>query len=142
MKNRVLHSSQSIELLIKQVVGMAMKVHRTLGSGFAETVYRNAMCIELTKARLTFESHPTISVNYEGIEVGVFQADLIVEKKLIVELKAVDVLLSVHAAQLINYLAATRIEDGLLLNFGSSSLEFRTKTLHYRKNQEPPNLQA
>jgi GxxExxY protein len=140
MKNRVFIKSPN-DLLIQQIVGLAMKVHRTLGSGFLETVYRNALSVELQKANLPFESHPTISVMYEGFEVGVFQADLIIEKKLIVELKAVDVLLSVHATQLINYLAATKIEDGLLINFGSASLEFRTKNLNYRKNQESPNLQ-
>jgi GxxExxY protein len=142
MKNRVFHEPQMNDLLIKQIVGLAMKVHRTLGPGFAETVYRNALIIELRKAKITFECHPTLNVMYEGNEVGVFQADLIIEKKLIAELKAVDTLISAHATQLVNYLAATKMEEGLLLNFGSSSLEFRTKTLHYRKNQEPPNLQT
>ena len=142
MKNRVFPITQSQDNpLTKGIVGIAMKVHRTLGSGFLETVYRNALVLELHKAGIAFECHPTLSVMYEGTEVGVFQADLIIEKKLIVELKAVDTLNSAHATQLVNYLAATKIEDGLLLNFGSASLEFRTKTLHYDKNQEPPNLQ-
>jgi GxxExxY protein len=79
---------------------------------------------------------------YEEEEVGVFQADIIIENKLIVELKAVETLTSAHATQLINYLAATKIEEGLLINFGAASLEFRTKTLHYNKNQEPPDLQS
>jgi GxxExxY protein len=142
MKNRVFAMSQSNELLSKQIVGLAMKVHRTLGCGFAETVYRNALLVELREANLAFEVHPTLSVMYEGTEVGKFQADIIVAKRLVIELKAAEVLLSAHATQLVNYLAATKIEEGLLINFGASSLEFRTKTLHYRKNQEPPNLQT
>jgi GxxExxY protein len=142
MKNRVFAIPQKEELLIKQIVGLAMKVHRTLGCGFVETVYRNALVIELRKANIPFECHPTLSVMFEGTEVGVFQADLIIENKLIIELKAVDMLASAHAAQLINYLAAAKIENGLLINFGTTSLEFRTKTLHYRNNQEPPNLQT
>ncbi len=129
------------EQLIKQIVGLAMKVHRILGCGFAETVYRNALVIELRKAKIAIECHPTLSVMYEGTEVGVFQADLIIERRLIVELKAVEYLTSAHASQLVNYLAATKIETGLLINFGASSLEFRTKTLHYQKKQPPPNLQ-
>jgi GxxExxY protein len=131
---------QSNELLSKQIVGLVMKVHRTLESGFVETVYRNALVLELRKANLSFECHPSISVMYEGAEVGVFQADLIIEDRLVVELKAVEALNTAHASQLINYLAATKIEEGLLLNFGAGSLEFRTKTLHYRKDQLPPNL--
>ena len=133
---------QPQNLLSRQVVGLAMKVHRTLGCGFAETVYRNALIIELRRANISFECHPTLSVMYDGTEVGVFQADLIIEKNLIVELKAVETLVSAHATQLINYLAATKIENGLLLNFGSTSLEFRTKTLHYHKTQEPPELHS
>ena len=133
---------QPNDLLAKQIIGLAMKIHRTLGCGFVETVYRNALVIELRNAKIAFECHPTLSVMYEESEVGVFQADLIIENKLIVELKAVDALASAHATQLINYLAATKIENGLLINFGSTSLEFRTKTLHYHKTQEPPNLQT
>ena len=133
MKNRVFATQQPLNLLAKQIIGLAMKVHRALGCGFVETVCRNALVIELRKANIAFECHPTLSVMYEGTEVGVFQADLIIEKKLIVELKAVEVLTSAHATQLINYLAATKIEEGLLLNFGATSLEFRTKTLHYHK---------
>ena len=142
MKNRVFRMPQTDELLIKQIVGLAMKVHRTLGCSFVESVYRNALVIELRQAMIAFECHPTLSVMYEGVEVGAFQADLIIGDKLIIELKAVDTLASAHATQLINYLAATKIENGLLLNFGSTSLEFRTKTLHYHKTQEPPELHS
>jgi len=139
MKNRF-HNPQPNDDLARQVVGLAMKIHRTLGSGFAETVYRNALAHELRKADLAFECHPTISVIYEGIEVGVFQADLIVEDKLIVELKVASGISEEHCSQLVNYLAATKIEHGLLLNFGASSLTFRTKNRTYNPTSQTPDF--
>ena len=133
MKNRVF-GMQTENVLAKQIIGLAMKVHRTLGCGFSETVYRNSLIIELQKANIGHQVHVPLSVMYEGVEVGVFQADLIINNRLIVELKAVENLLTAHSAQLVNYLAATGIEDGLLLNFGARSLEFKTKSRTY-----PPN---
>jgi GxxExxY protein len=124
MKNRLQNSQQSDNVMIRSIVGLAMKVHRTLGCGFVEAVYRNALVIELRKAGMSFELHPTISVIYEEEEVGVFQADLIIEDKVIVELKAASALTDEHCVQLVNYLSSTKIEDGLLLNFGARSLEF------------------
>jgi GxxExxY protein len=140
MKNRIFAMQEPHNLPAKQIIGLAMKIHRALGCGFVEAVYRNALVIELRNAKIAFECHPTFSVMYEGMEVGIFQADLIIEKKLVIELKAVETLTSAHATQLINYLAATKIEEGLLINFGATRLEFRTKTLHYHKKQEPPDL--
>jgi len=133
---------QSENVLTKQIIGLAMKVHRTLGCGFVETIYRNALIHELRKAGIVHEVHVALPVIYDGIEVAVFQADLIIDNHLIIELKAVDSLNSAHSAQLVNYLAATKIEDGLLLNFGARSLEFKTKSRTYHPNQEPPNLHS
>jgi GxxExxY protein len=137
MKNRVFQMEPQ-DLVAKQVIGMAMKVHRTLGCGFVETVYRNALIIELRKSNLNFVVHPALAVQYEGEEVGVFQADLIIENRIIVELKAVDALNKAHSAQLVNYLMATKIDLGLLLNFGAQSLEFKTKSRLY----PPPDLHS
>ena len=134
MKNRV------ADTRAQKVIGLAMKVHRTLGCGFAETVYRNALAIELKHAGMDFEIHPMLSVLYEGVEVGVFQADLIIEKQLVIELKAVEALNYAHSAQLVNYLTATKIDHGLLLNFGSRSLEFKTKSRIYSGPSTPPDL--
>jgi GxxExxY protein len=142
MKNRVFSMQQPHDLLAKHIIGLGIKVHSTLGCGFAETVYRNALAIELRNAGVAFEIHPTISVTYEGIEVGTFQADLIIEKRLIVEMKAIDALTTAHSAQLVNYLTAAKIDLGLLLNFGARSLEFKTKSRTYRPNIEPPSLQS
>jgi GxxExxY protein len=142
MKNRVFPMQQPQNLLAKKIIGLAMKVHRTLGCGFVETIYRNALILELRNAGIAHEVHVALLVMYEGIEVGIFQADLIVANQLIIELKAVDSLNPAHSAQLVNYLAATKIEEGLLLNFGTRSLEFKTKTRIYRQAPEPPNLQS
>jgi GxxExxY protein len=137
MKNRIF-KMQPRGALARQVIGLAMKVHNALGAGFVETIYRNALIIELNRAGIPHEVHVTLPVMYEGAEVGIFQADLIVQGELIVELKAVESLCSAHSAQLVNYLAATKIDEGLLLNFGAGSLEFKSK---YR-NYPPSNLSS
>jgi GxxExxY protein len=115
------------ELLARKIIGLAMKVHRALGCGFVESIYRDALAIELREAQIEFEIHPVLPVFYKEEEVGVFQADTIIENKLIVELKAVDALTVPHSVQLINYLSAAQIDHGLLLNFGTKSLQFKTK---------------
>jgi len=130
------------DALAKKIIGLAMKVHRTLGCGFGETVYRNALIHELSQANIPHEVHLALPVMYDDVQVGLFQADLIIDRKLIVELKATDALVTAHSAQLVNYLAATNIEEGLLLNFGAPSLEFKSKWRTYSKAPEPPNLQS
>ena len=124
--------------MTRQIVGLAMKVHRTLGSGFAESIYRNALIIELRKAEIAFVCHLALSVKYDGVEVGAFQADLVIGNQLIIELKAVDMLNTAHSAQLVNYLKATNIDHGQLLNFGTQRLEFKTKSRIY----QPPDLHS
>jgi len=130
------------EALAKRVVGVAMKVHRTLGCGFIESVYANALMLELRKAEIAHEREKVFPVYYDEIEIGVFHADLIVEDRLIVELKSVEALNIAHSVQLVNYLAAAQIESGLLLNFGARSLEFKTKSRVYQPQNESPNLQS
>ena len=113
--------------LAGQVIGLAMKVHRTLGPGFLESVYQKALLYELVKAGHRVESDKPIQVRYEGVIVGDFKADLIVNDELIVELKAVSGLVVEHEVQLVNYLTATGKDLGLLVNFGGRSLEFKKK---------------
>jgi GxxExxY protein len=141
MINR-LHETESVdELLVRRIIGLAMKVHRVLGCGFVESVYSNALLIELSNASIAHERQKVFSVRYEGVEVGVFQADLVVENRLIVELKAIDALAVAHSVQLVNYLAAAQIDLGLLLNFGTKSLQFKTKTRIYGTEiEEGPRL--
>ena len=142
MINRLQESPKTNEALAKRVVGLAMKVHRTLGCGFLESIYVNALVIELQKAGLSFEREKRFSVIYEGMEIGFFHADLIIENRLIVEMKAVESLAIAHSVQLVNYLAVSKIDLGLLLNFGPKSLEFKTKTRTYATSTKPPDLQS
>jgi len=104
-----------------------MKVHSKLGPGFLDSVYQNALAGELRRAGLKMEAEKPISVFYEGDVVGAFVADLLANDALIVETKAIQALAKVHEVQLVNYLVATRINEGLLLNFGVTSLEFKKK---------------
>ncbi|MGH9779451.1 MAG: GxxExxY protein [Candidatus Acidiferrales bacterium] len=113
------------EDLTEQVLAAAFKVHNTLGCGFLEKVYENAMVVELSRAGIAVEQQKTIQVKYDGVIVGDYQADLIVEGRVLLECKAVSQLDPVHEAQLLNYLRATGIRVGLLLNFGRTKLHHR-----------------
>lgn len=104
--------------LTEQVIQMFYKVYNALGYGFLEKVYENAMFHELTLAGLQVKRQQPITVFYNGVEVGSYYADLIVEGLVIVELKAAESICEEHECQLINYLKATDMEVGLLLNFG------------------------
>ncbi len=115
----------------KQIIACAYKVFNTLGSGYLEKVYENALKIELTKHGYEVEQQFPIPVFYEGELVGDFFADLLINNKLIIELKAVENLHSKHEAQLVNYLTATGIGVGLLINFGSS-VEVKRKYRDYK----------
>ena len=120
------------EEITGKIIGCAMKVHRTLGCGFLESVYQNALAYELKKAGLEVQCEVPIKVFYEGVDVGEFYADLLVEKQVIVENKAVEQLCPAHEVQLVNYLTATEFDVGLLINFGSSSLQYKKKFRVYR----------
>ena len=101
------------------IIGAAYRVHNALGAGFLEKVYENALAVEVRKSGLVVEQQVPISVRYEGTVVGEYVADLAVGGKVIVEIKAISALDACHEAQLINYLKATGLEVGLLLNFGA-----------------------
>lgn len=111
--------------LTYKIIGIAMKVHSDLGSGFLEKVYENAMLVLLDKENINSEQQKEISINYYGKNVGNYIADILVDKKIIVELKTVDKLSDIHSAQLLNYLKATGIKVGLLINFKNSKLEYK-----------------
>jgi GxxExxY protein len=127
--------------LTEQVIGLAMKVHRTLGAGFVEFVYRNAVVVELKRAGLSVEVEKPIKVRYDGVIVGEFSVDLLIEGWLIVELKAVRALTEEHEVQTVNYLTAMEQDFGLLLNFGGKSLQFKRK-FRRAKDEPPPDLLA
>ena len=115
--------------LTDRIIACFYKVYTNLGYGFLEKVYQNAMLIELNKNGLKAISQYPIKVNYNGVSVGEYFADIIVEDKVIIELKASANLVPENILQLQNYLKATNIEVGLLLNFGKKP-EIRRKTFH------------
>ncbi|MGA2030959.1 MAG: GxxExxY protein [Thermoguttaceae bacterium] len=111
--------------LSEKVLGCAFKVANALGAGFLEKVYENALAHELGKAGLAAEQQHGIAVHYDGVVVGEFAADLLVEGGLLVELKAVKAFDDVHMAQCLNYLKATGLTLCLLINFGAPRLEIK-----------------
>ena len=108
--------------LSNRVIGCALQVSRELGPGFLESVYEAALILELEQEGIQVERQKVLSVYYKGSLVGRFVADLLVEERLLIELKAVPRFGEEHKAQLINYLKATGLQVGLLLNFGSPIL--------------------
>ncbi|MDH3975468.1 MAG: GxxExxY protein [Deltaproteobacteria bacterium] len=111
--------------LTEKILEAAFEVSNELGSGFLESVYEKALTLSLKEKGLKAESQVPLKVMFRGISVGDFFADLLIEDVIIVELKAVKKLAPEHQAQLINYLKATSIHVGLLLNFGNPKLEYR-----------------
>ncbi len=116
------------EELTKLIIGAAFKVYNTMGYGFVESVYENCMLIELRKRGLAVVNQHPITVYYDGHIVGDFKADLFVNDAVIVELKSISTLLRVHEVQVVNYLKATGINVGLLINFAEHSVELKRKS--------------
>lgn len=108
-----------------QIIGAAFKVWKILGYGFLEKVYENALVVELKLRGVTVDQQHDIDVYYKGVRVGQYIADLLAEQKVIVEIKAEREYNSKHEAQLLNYLKATGIRVGLLINFGEKKCEFK-----------------
>ncbi len=120
--------------LTSRIIGCAMKVHSTLGNGFQEVIYQRALAIEMTKQGLSFEREMEMPIYYDDQNIGTRRVDFFVDDKIMVELKAIIQLEHVHLAQAINYLEAYNMEVGLLINFGSRSLQFKRVQ---RKLSEP-----
>lgn len=120
-----------INRLTHKIIGCAMQVHRVLGNGFQEVIYQRALAIEMNYSGLEFEREKEMKIYYRDEEVGTRRVDFFVESKVMVELKAIEKLEDVHKAQAINYCEAYNIADGLLINFGGKSLDFKRV---YNKN--------
>ena len=118
--------------LSKKVIGAAFQVHNQLGFGFLESVYEKALSIELNKLGIAHQTQAPIKVYYEEQIVGEFACDVLVEKRLILELKSVTQLAVAHEVQLVNYLAATKIDIGLLINFGPTKVDIKRKFRNYK----------
>ena len=107
-----------------KVVGLAMKVHSKLGGGFLEKVYENTLALLLEKEGIPARQQAPVTVRFEGQSVGDYFADILVDDKIILELKTVEKIADAHRAQVINYLCATGIRLGMILNFGKESFEY------------------
>ncbi|MBE0654482.1 MAG: GxxExxY protein [Bacteroidales bacterium] len=107
------------------IIGAAMAVHRAMGNGFQEVIYQRALEIEFSCIQLNFKREFVMPINYHGVQIGTRRVDFLINNLVSVELKSVINLEDVHLAQAINYLEAYNPEVGLLLNFGSKSLEYR-----------------
>ena len=120
------------EDLTKKIIKCFYKVYDELGYGFLESIYENALIVELQETGLKIENQKGLEVFYKGVLVGKYRSDIIVEDKVIIELKAVSQLTKSHEVQLVNYLKATNIEIGLLVNFGEK-LNFKRKIFRNKK---------
>jgi GxxExxY protein len=129
------------QALTRTIIGGAMRVHSALGPGFLESVYQRALARELRDVALDPVCGARLEVHYRGEVVGEFVADMIVGGHVLVENKAVRALVPAHEAQLVNYLTATGIDVGLLLNFGATSLQFRRKVREYRRSCRDENCE-
>ena len=122
--------------LTEKIIGCAFEVQNELGAGFLESVYEKAMLVALTDAGVPVRAQAPIKVTFRGVSVGTFYADLLVGERVIVELKTVSQLSEQHRAQVINYLNATGVPVGLLINFGNPKLQYRRLTAN--QNRPPP----
>ena len=115
----------SLKPVTEQIIGAAFEVHNVLGFGFLEKVYQRAMQVELQSRGVKVELEPKIQVQFKGVIIGDYAADLLVEGKIIVELKTDAAYQSVHEAQLLNELHGTGIRLGYLINFGRERVEYK-----------------
>lgn len=126
-----------INELTHKIIGCAMQVHRILGNGFQEVIYQRALAIEFSLNGIFYEREKEMSIFYRDQFIGTRRVDFFVEESVMVELKAVTVLEDAHKAQAINYCEAYNIANGLLINFGKTSLEF--KRVYNKKLVNPDN---
>jgi len=131
------------ELLYKdevfKLVGFCMEIHRELGKGHDEVIYNDALVVELQRAEIPFNRESKYEVNYKGIILPHhYRADFVVWNKILFEAKAVEALTEAHVKQVLNYLAAAKLELGLLVNFGADSLEWKRVVLSRPKLQPLP----
>ena len=120
MDDTLLHKNESFN-----IIGAAMEVHKTLGCGFTEPIYQEALAIELRKRNIPFEREKELSIDYKGNKLTkTFRADFICYNKIILELKAVSNFTDEHYAQIYSYLKASKMNLGILINFGKASLEY------------------
>ena len=126
----------TIKELIDEIADSAITVRKQLSFGFEEKIYKNAMYVEMRKRGLSVETEKPVHVYYDGVCIGDYRIDILVEGLVILELKAVNALSVIHSVQLVNYLNVAGIDNGLLINFGAEKLEIVPKSRLYHKIQK------
>lgn len=119
-----------------KIIGAAMRVHAKFGSGFQEVIYQRALATELEEIKMIFQREFTMPIKYKKRQIGARRVDFLIDGKISLEIKAITKLEKVHIAQALNYLEVYNLETGLLINFGSESLEYRRLI----NNKFDPNL--
>lgn len=119
------------------IIGCSYRIYNKMGFGFSEAIYRNCLLLELQKMNLQAEAQHAVKTFYDDQLVGEFVADILVENKILVQIKSVDRIMPVNERQLVSYLAATRVETGLIINFGESKIDVIHK---YREQPAQTNL--
>ncbi len=137
MNKNLIRNEDEINALTHKIIGCAMQVHSTLGNGFQEVIYQRALAIELAFQGVEFSREMEMELFYREQHIGTRRVDFFVEGKVMVEIKAIEKIEDVHKAQAINYCEAYKIPDGLLINFGSKSLDFKRV---YNKNLVHPKI--
>jgi GxxExxY protein len=124
MKRDIVHGE-----LAYRIVGLAMEVHNSLGAGFLEKVYENALMVALRREGIAAKQQAPIKVYFEGVVVGDYVVDILVAESLVIELKVADAITNIHRAQALNYLKASRLRLALILNFAKPKLEYQRVVL-------------
>ena len=124
--------TKKIDVTSNHIIGAAIKVHKTLGPGFLESIYHNSIKIELKKCNLPFETEKVILIKYEDALVGEHRLDLVVNNEVVVELKAVQDITDIHIAQVISYLKASGLKLGLILNFSKKIIDIKRVVLGFK----------
>jgi GxxExxY protein len=137
MDRQINRNEDAINALTHKIIGCAMEVHKVLGNGFQEVIYQRALAIEFDYQGVSFEREKEMPLTYRGQNIGTRRVDFFVEEQVMVEIKAIEQLLPVNKTQAINYCEAYHIADGLLINFGAMSLEFKRV---YNKNLVHPSI--
>jgi GxxExxY protein len=125
MNDQIPVSIEVLNTYTRKIIGCAFRVSNQLEPGFLEKVYENALALELIKAELKFQTQVPLKIHYEGIVVGDYIADLLIEDAILVELKAIEALNDAHFAQCLNYLKATDLKLCLLMNFGTQKVQIK-----------------
>ncbi|MGV3656843.1 MAG: GxxExxY protein [Chitinophagaceae bacterium] len=124
--------------LTQKIIGCAMTIHRKMRNGYVEAVYGKCLAIEMKKTGVEFVQEGEVPIYYDETIVGKRRGDIIIEQKVMVEIKAMTEITDAHVAQILNYLETHHFEIGLLINFGAKSLQFK-RLIHQRKTQHAKN---